>query len=47
MMTTMDFWYDRAILESRDVNEEARELLRDAEEVLGPASPEHAGEDDE
>jgi hypothetical protein len=46
-MTTMDFWYDMAIRESADLNEEATELLREAEEMLGPPAPEQADEDEE
>jgi hypothetical protein len=33
-MATMDFWYERAIREMADLNEEATELLRDAEATL-------------
>jgi len=46
-MTTMDFWYDLAIREPADLNEEAGELLRDAEEVLRLPAAEQADEDDE
>jgi hypothetical protein len=45
-MTNMDFWYDLASREPAGLNEEATHLLREAEEVLLPAS-EQADEDDE
>ena len=45
-MTTMEFWYDLAIREPEDLNEEATERLREAEEVLFPAA-EQADEPDE
>ena len=37
-MTTMDFWYERAIYEMADLNEEATALRREAAEKL-PALP--------
>jgi hypothetical protein len=37
-MTLMDFWYDRAIYEMADLNEEATALRREAAETL-PAPP--------
>jgi hypothetical protein len=46
-MTMMDFWYDRAIYEMADLNEEATELRRDAGEELPPPSIEQADEEDE
>jgi hypothetical protein len=46
-MTTMDFWYERAIREMADLNEEATELRREAEETLALPSVEHADEEDE
>jgi hypothetical protein len=46
-MNTMDLWYDLAMREPAHLNEEAGELLRDAEEVLGPSAAEEAKEDDE
>ena len=46
-MMTMDFWYDLASREARDLNEQATHLLREAEESLRLPLPEHADEDDE
>lgn len=46
-MTTMDFWYDRAMREPLALNEEATELLREADEVLRSSAAEQADEDDE
>jgi hypothetical protein len=46
-MTMMDFWYDRAIYEMADLNEEATELRRDAAEALGPAAFEQADQEDD
>src|SRR5512145_1626959 len=46
-MTMMDFWYDRAIYEMADLNEEATELRRDAAETLGPPAFEQADQEDD
>jgi hypothetical protein len=46
-MTMMDFWYERAIRELADLNEEATELRREAEETLSLRSAEQADEDEE
>ncbi len=46
-MTMMDFWYDRAIYEMADLNEEATELRREAETALPFLPAEQADEDDE
>lgn len=46
-MTMMDFWYDRAIYEMADLNEEATGLRREAEEALSIPSTEQADEEDE
>ncbi|HEU4368197.1 MAG TPA: hypothetical protein VFV05_08235 [Methylomirabilota bacterium] len=46
-MTTMDFWYDLAIREPADLNEEAAELLRDAEAALRLPAAQQTDEDDE
>jgi len=46
-MNTMDLWYDLAMREPANLNAEAGELLRDAEEVLGPSATEEADEDEE
>jgi hypothetical protein len=43
----MDFWYERVIREMLDVNEEATERRREAEEASGPAIPEPADDDNE
>jgi hypothetical protein len=46
-MAAMDFWYDRAMRELADLNEEATELRRRAEETLSPPPAQHADEEDE
>jgi hypothetical protein len=46
-MTMMDFWYDRAIYEMADLNEEATELRREAEAALPFLPAEQADEEDE
>ncbi len=46
-MTTMDFWYDRKLYEMADLNEEATELRREAEEALPIPSAEQADQEDE
>jgi len=46
-MAAMDFWYDRAMRELADLNEEATELRRRAEETLPPPPAQHADEEDE
>jgi hypothetical protein len=46
-MAAMDFWYDRAMRELVDLNEEATELRRRAEEMLPPPPAQHADEEDE
>jgi len=45
-MATMDFWYERAIREITDLNEEATELRREAA-ALELAAAEHPDEEDE
>ena len=44
-MAAMDFWYDRAIRELADLNEEASELRRQAEETL-PLPPSQAADEE-
>jgi hypothetical protein len=46
-MTMMDFWYDRAIYEMADLNEEATELRREAAEALPLPAGEQADEEGE
>lgn len=46
-MATMDFWYDLAMREWADLNEETTALLREAEEALRLPAAEQANEDDE
>ena len=46
-MATMDFWYERAIREMADLNEEATELRREAEDTLALSSAEETYEEDE
>ena len=46
-MAAMDFWYDRAMRELADLNEEATELRRRAEESLPSPPAQHADEEDE
>ena len=46
-MTMMDFWYDRAIYEMADLNEEATELRREAAAALPFLPAEQSDEDDE
>lgn len=46
-MTMMDFWYDRAIYEMADLNEEATELRREAEAALPFLPAEQSDEDNE
>lgn len=46
-MTTMDFWYARAIYEMADLNEEATELRREAEDALPVPSAEQPDEEDQ
>jgi hypothetical protein len=46
-MTMMDFWYDRAIYEMADLNEEATELRREAETALPFLPAKQADEEDE
>jgi hypothetical protein len=46
-MATMDFWYERAICEMVDLNEEATELRREAKAALELSSAEHADDKDE
>jgi hypothetical protein len=43
----MDFWYERAIRELTDVNEEATELLRKAREASLPPPPPDAEDEEE
>jgi len=45
-MATMDFWYERAIREITDLNEEATELRREAA-ALELAAAEQPDEEDE
>jgi hypothetical protein len=44
--TTMDFWYERAIRELLDIDDEATELQREAEEASWTAALEYADEDE-
>jgi hypothetical protein len=46
-MATMDFWYERAIREITDLNEEATELRREAAEALEMSTAEHPDDQDE
>jgi hypothetical protein len=46
-MAVMDFWYDRAMRELADLNEEATELRREAEQTLPLPPAQHADEEDE
>jgi len=46
-MATMDFWYERAIREITDLNEEATELRREAAEALEMSTAERPDDQDE
>jgi hypothetical protein len=43
----MDFWYELAIRELGDLNEEATEILKDAETALLVPSADEAEDEDE
>lgn len=46
-MTMMEFWYERAIYEMVDLNEEATELRREAAATLPSTAIEPAEQDDD
>jgi len=46
-MATMDFWYERAIYEMVDLNEEATELRRAAAETMPSSRLEPPAPDDD
>lgn len=46
-MIVMEFWYERAIYEMVDLNEEATELRREAAETLRSPSAEPTEQDDD
>ena len=46
-MTMMDFWYERAIYEMADINEEATELRREAAETLPSPAVDQADQEDD
>jgi hypothetical protein len=46
-MATMDFWYERAIYELADLNEEATKLRREAAATLPTPASEPADQEEE